>query len=297
MSSVNRRVPRCGSRGFQRQTDRSVWYEEQKGSPPLIEKGKRLGNRKLFGGTTKAHQIRIPTPYGGRLALAASVSVPYRVVGSEGNSLLFVNMHLENASKPDVRRAQMAEAVAFISQAHKPAVFGGDLNTFNGDGRIQTTGRFVIGQVDTPGKVAGKAVGQGMRFLPFTIPYAGWAKTGFDAYTTVKAHEDPTSDFNREHQLFDDVERVLGVHPVNQRDKIGYKHTWSEPKPRGIMGSTLDWLWVYDPARGLRAGEAKTYERLIRAGVNKPENRFSDHFPVRVDVLLTDENPDQPAKP
>lgn len=254
---------------FERQGD---WYEEERRATPLPDLVKRAAGRRLFGADEPAHQVRPPAPYGGRLGLAV------RVGGTR--SITFVNLHLENRAKPGLRRRQMDEALAFIRGRREPVVFGGDLNTHGKDGRQLTAGRLLKGQVDTPGKVLGKAAGIAARL----VPYGGWAKTGYDVVTWGKGKEDPTSRFNREHRLFDDVRKRLGARPLNERDRVGYKHTFAAPKPRQVLAGTLDWLFLHDPTGALSASRGRTFERLVAVAA-RDGAPLSDHFPVAVELF------------
>lgn len=133
--------------------DQADWYEEEKKDTPLPEKLKQNAGRKIFKAEANFHETRPPMPYGGRLALFARAAIAYHAAAGEGRSITFVNMHLENKAKPQLRLKQADEAIAAIKSLGEPVVFGGDFNTIGGDGRNSTVGRLLAGQIDTPGKI------------------------------------------------------------------------------------------------------------------------------------------------
>ncbi|HEY3998741.1 MAG TPA: endonuclease/exonuclease/phosphatase family protein [Candidatus Xenobia bacterium] len=255
----------------------SDWYKDEAKGVPKIEQGIRAVGRHGFGVDIPDHEIRVPAPFGGRIALSADVDVP------GGKRLTSVDIHLENHAKPEVRRQQMDEVIDFIAAHHNPVFFGGDFNTTGKDGRIQTTGRFIKGQFDTPGKVIDKAASVGFHF----VPYAGWGKDGYEAYKMVKSHNDPTSVTNPEHLLFRDVEHNLGVKPTDERAKLGYKHTWAMPHQHGVGNSILDWTFLYHPGdTDLQVVGAHTYEHMVQKTAGPGEERISDHNALTNDIRL-----------
>jgi endonuclease/exonuclease/phosphatase family metal-dependent hydrolase len=278
---------------FSRQAD---WYnEEKRQSLPLPEKISRAVATKGTGVDIDSQEARAPVPYGGRAAMAATAAVPYKFSDAKGKGILIVNIHLENKAKPDLRRDQMKEAVQMIRQADVPTIFGGDLNTTGRDGRIQTKKRFIASQFDTKMKVIEKGIGIGLDFagLPTGVSEA---KTAFDAWKFFHSKGDPTSRFNREHQLFDVPRTELGVKPVNEQNNGGvmkYKNTWSTPKPKHLGNAVLDWMFVYDPMGNMQASDSKTYEHLVRdsakKGAKSTDDYLSDHFPIGATITLTDE--------
>jgi len=276
---------------FARQAD---WYKEQnRKSLPLPEKITRGVGKKAFDVDIREKEVRAPVPYGGRIALSAAAAVPYEFADAKGEKILIVDIHLESAAKPDVRRDQMAEVVDMISAANQPTIFGGDLNTHGGDGRIQTPGRFIAGQFDTKMKVAETGASLAIDFAGAPTG-VGEAKMAFDAWKYFHSAGDPSSVFNREHQLFANVKHELGVTPVNETNSGNvkkYKNTWSTPKPKHLGVAVLDFMWVYDPMGNLTHSDSKTYAHLVRDSAPKgagSDDFLSDHFPIATTVALTD---------
>ncbi|MFI5361176.1 MAG: endonuclease/exonuclease/phosphatase family protein [Elusimicrobiota bacterium] len=277
---------------FARQSD---WYKEQNRSKlPTPEKVERGIAAKVFNADIREKEVRAPIPYGGRLALSAQASIPYSFADAKGEKIRIVDIHLESAAKPDVRRDQMAEVVDMISAANQPTVFGGDLNTHGGDGRIQTVPRIIAGQFDTKMKVAEQGASLAIDFAGAPTG-VGEAKMAFDAWKYFHSAGDPSSVFNREHQLFDNVKKQLdGVTPVNETNKGNvkkYKNTWSTPSPKHLGVAVLDFMWVYDPMGNLSHSDSKVYSDLVRGSVKKgakADDYLSDHFPVATTVSLTD---------
>jgi hypothetical protein len=277
---------------FARQAD---WYNEQnRTSLPLPDKLTRGAAKKAFDADIRKREVRAPVPYGGRIALCAKAAVPYQFNDSSGGSILIVDLHLESASKPDVRRDQMKEAAEMIGKANIPAIFGGDLNTSGNDGRIQTTGRFIAGQFDTKTKVAEKGISIGLDVAGAPTG-VGEAKMAFDTWKYFHSAGDPTSIMNREHQLFDVTKKELpGVKIADETNKGNvkkYKNTWSTPSPKHLGVAVLDWMFIYDPMGNMDAKDSKTYEKLVRGSAKKgakEDDFLSDHFPIGTSVTLTE---------
>lgn len=126
-------------------------------------------------------------------------------------------------------------------------------------------------------------------FFPYTAPVA----RGFEVYRDEKARHDPSSRFNEDHKLFGDV-KELGARPLNPRTGFrfgmgGYKSTWASGRPMGLVDTVVDWLYLYDPSGAMPApkrGEVlKPVVEGTKAGA-KPDQRLSDHYPVRVALDL-----------
>lgn len=278
---------------FQRQAD---WYKEQnRKTLPLPEKVERGIGKKAFNIDVREKEVRAPVPYGGRLALSAQAAVPYSFADAKGATIRIVDIHLESSAKPDVRRDQMAEVVDMISAANQPTVFGGDLNTHGGDGRIQTVPRIIAGQFDTKMKIAeqGASIAMDVVGAPTGVSEG---KMAFDAWKYFHSAGDPSSHFNREHQLFDNVKKELDgitpVNPTNPHNVKKYPNTWSTPNPRHLGVAVIDFMWVYDPMGNLTHSDSKVYAHLVRDSVAKgagDDDFLSDHFPIATTVALTDQ--------
>jgi hypothetical protein len=271
---------------FQRQTDRS--NEPGRKSLPLPEKVVRVAALDI-----REKAVLGSVLYGGRIALSAQAAVPYEFADAKGEQIAIVDIHLESAAKADVRRDQMAEVVDMIGAANRPTVFGGDLNTTGGDGRTQTPGRFLSGQFDTKTKIAEKSASVAIMVAGAPTGVSE-AKMAFDAWKYFHNAGNPTSVLNREHRLFDDVKRELGVAPVNEQNSDNvkkYKNTWSAAKPRHVGVAVVDFMWVYDPMGNLSHSESRTYAHLVRDSAEKGAKSgdfLSEHFPIATTVSLTD---------
>lgn len=200
------------------------------------------------------------------------------------SGLIFLNLHLENKARPALRRAQMDEAIEFIAGDGGPVMFGGDLNTSGRDDRIMTTGRLLKQQFGSPAAVGSKALTVGLDAAKVS-PYFGYGKTALEAAKWLKAKEDPTSVLNPDHRLFRDLKDDLGVKPLDERDAIGFKHTYSTPRLGFVAGRTLDWLFLYDPSGRLQAGTATSYEKLVRDSGKGGQEPVSDHFPLATRIV------------
>jgi hypothetical protein len=206
-------------------------------------------------------------------------------------------------------------------------IFGGDLNTFGGDGRPTTIQRLLLGKIGDWQYVTRKVIGR-------LAPYSGWVFTTSDVINWVRLIDDPTaSDIplllpNPERGLFDAVEdhvfadggrfdfrgdderTVNGTRKTlansNQRDAKGFKTTSSVVRPIEAGGITfvgrwkLDWIFARGYARSPRDTRAsyrmaphfpRTLEELRDATIDPAtgvRHRMSDHAPLTVTLPMTD---------
>jgi len=98
------------------------WFKETKISP--LEKAKRKAA--FLIGEDLLQEVR----RGGRTTLYVDLDVPE----VPGQRLTIAATHLENRTKPKVRRQQMGELLSQIRDVSNPVVVAGDLNTTGGNG-------------------------------------------------------------------------------------------------------------------------------------------------------------------
>jgi len=265
----------------------------------LLAEGQNLVAEKVF--LEKAQrQIR----HGGRFFMTANLVVN----GLDGKDLTVIDAHLEAKATPGCRRDQMEEILATVDAIQNPIVLGGDLNTTGTNGMPMTLGRLLFDRFKKPEYWARQIT---TRLLRSQIPWVGWAWTAFDVFKFLKKQDDPTSIFHPEHKLFGDVkehgfdfrgEKLRTVKTAaktegtkgtlansNQRDKKGFKTTFSVERPIGFIGKMkLDWIMV----RPFSPGDKKAYRmaphfaRTLEDLNNAPSERLSDHYPLVVTLPI-----------
>jgi endonuclease/exonuclease/phosphatase family metal-dependent hydrolase len=97
------------------------WFKESKIRP--LEKGKRKAA--ILIGEDLMREVR----RGQRMTLYVDLDVPE----APGHSVTVASTHLENRTKPKVRRKQMEELLHEVSEVSHPVVVAGDLNTTGSD--------------------------------------------------------------------------------------------------------------------------------------------------------------------
>lgn len=307
------------------------WNAGERQPKSIIQEGKDIVAEKVF--LEKAQrQIR----HGGRNVLIADLMVPGLtakgtsqefVPGVRGEVLTVVTAHLEAKSSPSCRAKQMKEVLAKIADIKNPVVFGGDLNTFGGDGRPTTIESLLKSKFGNWQWIARQAIGR-------LAPYSGWVFTTLDAINWVRLKDDPTGANiplflpNPERGLFDAVEgatfadggrfdfrgdskrTVNGTAKTlansNQRDSKGFKTSSSLERTLGIGDVTfvgkwkLDWIFARGYQRSPRDTKAsyrmaphfpRTLEELQMSTID-PETgtprRLSDHAPLTVELPVHD---------
>lgn len=307
------------------------WNSGEKQPKQWIQVGKERLAEKIF-----LEKVMREVRHGGRNVLIADLHVPglsaqgtslEAVPGERANTLTVVSAHLEARSSPECRAKQMQEVMQLIGDVKNPVVFGGDLNTFGGDGRPTTIEGLLLGKITDWQWIARQLIGR-------LSPYAGWVFTAADIINWVRLKDDPTGVNiplllpNRERGLFDAVENatfadggrfdfrgdstrtVNGTAKTlansNQRDSKGFKTTSSLARTLGIGKVTfigkwkLDWMFVRGYARSPRDTKAsyrmaphlpRTLEELRDATINPAtgeSERLSDHAPMTLVLPLSD---------
>lgn len=137
------------------------------------------------------------------------------------------------------------------------------------------------------------------------FPYTAVATNGFKVYRDEKSRHDPTSRFNADHQLFRDVKNEAGAVPLNPRTGFrfgmgGYQSTWSAGRPMGLVDTVVDWVFLRDPGHALQPQGAQVLKGALKGTQTgtKPDQRLSDHYPLRVQLALNgvDGGDQAPAK-
>ena len=145
----------------------------------------------------------------------------------------------------------------------------------------------------TPGKVVFYSAEVAADFFPYTAA----ASNGFKVYRDEKARHDPSSRFNADHTLFRDVKNETGATPLNPRTGFrfgmgGYQSTWAAGRPMGLVDTVTDWVFLRDPDHQLTPTKSEVLKGAVKGTQtgSKPDQRITDHYPVRVQLALTDVN-------
>jgi hypothetical protein len=150
-----------------------------------------------------------------------------------------------------------------------------------------------------PGKIAFYGAEVAADFFPYTAA----AANGFKVYRDEKARHDPSSRFNADHTLFRGVKKETGAVPLNPRTGFrfgmgGYQSTWSSGRPMGLVDTAVDWMFLVDADHQLQPTKSEVLKNVVKGSKtgSRPDDRLSDHYPLRVQLALGDVNDAAPAK-
>jgi endonuclease/exonuclease/phosphatase family metal-dependent hydrolase len=283
------------------------WFKESKISP--LEKTKRKAA--ILIGEDLLREVR----RGGRTTLFVDLDVPE----VSGQRLTIASTHLENRTKPKVRRQQMEELLHEIHDVRNPVVVAGDLNTTGGNGTPTNVANMLYkryGSTDfwtTQG--VQWATGVGMVYS---------ASRGMMKLAGIQYRVDPTSanipglSANLERGLFSSVERfrfadgkAFDFRGVADRTSNGRSGTLADSNERLTKGFAptfiteliwgkvrvakfkLDWIFVkseLDNPRDLKGSYilAPHFARTLTDLNNFTPQPMSDHSPMTVDLPFRD---------
>jgi endonuclease/exonuclease/phosphatase family metal-dependent hydrolase len=331
-NAILSRYPILSARVIPLQTVCWDWNAGERVAKSWIQAGKDVLAEKVFL-EKMMRQIR----HGGRNMLIADLYVPgvnatgtttAAVPGVRADTVTVVTAHLEAKSSPECRARQMKEVLGKLGDIKNPVVFGGDLNTFGGDGRPTTIESLLASKIGDWKWITRKVIGR-------LAPYSGWVFTTLDVINWVRLKDDPTGANvplllpNPERGLFDAVENhvfadgtrfdfrgdasrtVNGTAKTlansNQRDGKGFKTSSSLERTYGAGRVTfvgkwkLDWMFVRGYQRSPRDTHAsyrmaphlpRTLEELQGSTIDPTtgeSRRLSDHAPVTVVLPIGDE--------
>lgn len=280
------------------------WYKDEiEGAKPL-EQGKRKAGELVF-----REKIQREVRRGGRMLLTAEI-VDERIPGGR---LTIVATHLEQKTKPQGRRKQLAELLGSIKNTAGPIVVAGDMNTSTHDGTPLTLGRAVKNRLGSKSFWArqGLEIATGMK-LP-TLLLTGMNTYRMQADPTVR--DIPLVASNPEAEFFDDLkdfrfsdgnsfdfrgepERSVGskndpLANSNQRGEKGFITTYEVERTIAFVGKfKLDWIFVKPPSLTEPYGKDQLHQfaphfgRTLKELNEAPKERISDHAPILVDLPL-----------
>ncbi len=292
------------------------WFKESKIRP--LEKAKRKAA--VLVGEDLARETR----RGGRTTLFVELDVPE----ISGQRLTIAATHLENRTKPKIRRKQMVELLNAIRDTSNPVVVAGDLNTTGTDATPTNVTNMMY-------KRFGSADFWATKGVQWTTG-VGFAYTGAKTLMKlagIQTRVDPTSanvpglHANLEHGLFKTVEefrfadgrafdfrgmRERTVNEVsgtladsNERARKGFAPTFATELKWGkvqLAKFKLDWIFVksaLDSPRDLKGSNvlAPYFARTLSDLNNATPEPMSDHSPITVDLPFHEPtNPEREKK-
>lgn len=282
------------------------WYKEELESVKPLEEGKRKASEVVF-----REKVEREVRRGGRMMLTAEI-VDERIPGGR---VKIVATHLEDKTKPEGRRKQLAELLSRVSAETAPVIVAGDMNTSTHDGTPLSFEQALKNRLGSKSFWAKQALGilTGVK-LP-TLLLTGMNTYRTQADPTVK--NVPLVASNPEAEFFDKLkdfrfadgnsfdfrgerDRSIGAKddPLansNERGDKGFVTTFEVERTISFVGKfKLDWFFVKptgltDPyAKDAPHRFAPHFGRTLKALNEAPKERISDHAPIMVDLPLAE---------
>jgi endonuclease/exonuclease/phosphatase family metal-dependent hydrolase len=282
------------------------WYAGEKKAISKLESGRRKGANLAFMERI-AREIR----RGGRTVLFVELAVPESPTGA----VTVVAPHLENKCKPGCRVKQAEQILEWIHGEHNPVILGGDLNTTGTDNAPVSVSKVLADRVKDYDKWAVEAIkwstgAPTVLLIPVNMMRNKNDPTGFDVPVVSRKKEaklfDESNRFRFEDgHVFDfrgESERSAAgggtLSDSNQRSGKGFRYTFALAKTYGgLFGEyKLDWFFVKGLATDSRKPGGKYqfaphFAWTLSELNNAPEESLSDHFPITVDLPLTEPPP------
>jgi endonuclease/exonuclease/phosphatase family metal-dependent hydrolase len=279
------------------------WYNESNIRP--LESAKRKAA--ILIGEDLQKEVR----RGQRTTLFVDLDVPE----APGHIVTVAATHLENRSKPKVRRLQMEELLKQVHDVQNPVIIGGDLNTTGSDGTPTNVENMLYkryGSVDF-------WTTKGIEWTTGVGAIYSAAKTA-RKLSGIQYQIDPTSanipgaSPNLERGLFDMLEKyrfadgkAIDFRGVADRSSNGRTGTLADSNERGSKGFAptfnaeliwgkvrvakykLDWIFVKDNIESPREAKgsflfAPHFGRTLSDLNNCPPEPISDHSPMTADL-------------
>ena len=283
------------------------WYANEKKEISQLEAGRRKGANLAF-----MERIARVVRRGGRTVLFVELALPESPTGA----VTVVAPHLENKCKPGCRAKQAIQILEWIRTDHNPVILGGDLNTTGTDNAPVSVSKVLSDRVKDYDKWAVSAIkwstGAPTIFLMpinmmrskndptgFDVPLVSRKKEAklFDNHVKFRFEDGYVFDFRGESQRSAEA-REGTLSDSNQRSGKGFRYTFALAKTYGgLFGEyKLDWFFVKGFATDSRKPGGKYqfaphYGRTLMELNNAPDESLSDHFPMTVDIPLTEPPP------
>ena len=280
------------------------WFLGEKREISKLESGKRTGANLLF-----MERIAREVRRGGRTALIVELGVPE----SPSGAVTVVAPHLETKCKPECRRKQMTQILEWIRAEKNPVILAGDFNTSGTDTSPTSVSKVITNRLKDPNKWAVSAVkwstgAPTILLMPVNMLRSKNDPTGFDL---------PLFSRKKEAKLFGDLDdfhfddghtfdfrgedarsadnRGGTLSDSNQRATKGFRYTFALARTYGGMTGQykLDWFFVkgYGTDSDKPGGDYKFaphFARTLQEVNEAPDDSLSDHFPITVDIPLTE---------
>ncbi len=279
------------------------WFLGEKKAISKLESGKRASANLVF-----MERISREVRRGGRTALFVELAVPESPTGA----ITVVAPHLETKCVPECRRKQMAAILDWIKAEKNPVILAGDFNTSGSDTSPTSVSKVVTNRLKDPDKWAVSAIkwstgAPTILLMPVNLMRNKNDPTGFDLPLLSRKKEAKLfGDLNNFH--FDDGytfdfrgeaarstdNRAGTLSDSNQRATKGFRYTFALARTYGgLVGEyKLDWFFVkgYATDSSKPGGNYKfspNFGRTLQEVNEAPDDSLSDHFPITVDVPLT----------
>jgi endonuclease/exonuclease/phosphatase family metal-dependent hydrolase len=288
------------------------WFLGEKKEISKLEAGKREGANLAF-----MQRITREVRRGGRMTLIVELAVPESPTGA----VTVVAPHLETKCKPECRRKQMAEILDWIRSEKNPVILAGDFNTSGSDTSPTSVSKVITNRLKDPDKWAVDAIkwstgAPTILLMPVNMMRNKNDPTGFDLPLLSRKKEaklfGDLNDFRFDDgQTFDFRGEAIRsadgrggtLSDSNQRATKGFRYTFALARTYGgLVGEyKLDWFFVkgYATDSSKPGGSYKFaphFARTLQEVTNAPDDSLSDHFPITVDIPLT-EPPLKAAQP
>jgi endonuclease/exonuclease/phosphatase family metal-dependent hydrolase len=280
------------------------WFLGEKKEISKLESGKRSGANLVF-----MERITREVRRGGRTTLIVELAVPESPTGA----VTVVAPHLETKCKPECRRKQMTQILGWIRAEKNPVILAGDFNTSGSDSSPTSVSKVVTNRLKDPDKWAVTAVkwstgAPTILLMPVNMMRNKNDPTGFDVPLISRKKEaklfGDLDDFHFEDgHTFDfrgeDARSADGrggtLSDSNQRATKGFRYTFALDRTYGGLAGEykLDWFFVkgYATDSDKPGGSyrfAPHFARTLEEVNNAPDESLSDHFPITVDLPLTE---------
>jgi endonuclease/exonuclease/phosphatase family metal-dependent hydrolase len=280
------------------------WFLGEKKEISKLESGKRRGANLAF-----MERIAREVRRGGRTTLVVELAMPESPTGA----LTVVAPHLETKCKPECRRKQMQQILEWIRGDKNPVILAGDFNTSGSDTSPTSVSKVITERLKDPDKWATSAIkwstgAPTVLLMPVNFMRNKNDPTGFDVPLVARKKEAKLfGDLNSFH--FEDghtfdfrgeatrsaEDRGGTLSDSNQRATKGFQYTFALARTYGgLVGEyKLDWFIVKGYANdsskpGGSYKFAPHFARTLPEVNDAPDKSLSDHFPIAVDVPLTE---------
>lgn len=286
--AVLSKYPIKRAESFQLKNQAYDWYGSEHKKITYLEKSRRFGAKTVF-----KNEVTREVKVGGRIFYRVDLHIPELPY----ETLTIINIHLEIKCQPSGRWAQMVEILSYIKDIKNPVILAGDFNSAPTDLSPTSVTRTATRTAKNPStwlSVATSAL----------VPNALVINASRFTSNLTKNFQDPTARSipviapNNVKAMFNEIENFQfsdgGVFDFrgnkkrstggkkktlansNQRDRKGFKTTFSVKRPLGpVIGKyRLDWIFV------------KSFMKFDAHDKNEPY-KFAPHFGQTLEELNT----------